>query len=122
MFVKQCEWISKDALEAMLIIGDAETQCVAFCHPCDMNVGDMLLEPVLAISIKNVSKMGAGSQPYVLRIDDGFVHEILAEVVSVEKSLVVAGEITIELDDVLPGGINVGDMISFSCGRLDVIS
>ncbi len=30
MFVKQCEWISKDALEAMLTIGDAETQCVAF--------------------------------------------------------------------------------------------
>ncbi|PBP35505.1 hypothetical protein [Pseudomonas syringae] len=122
MFVKQCEWISKDALEAMLTIGDAETQCVAFCHPCHMNVGDMLLEPVLAISIKNVAKMESGSQPYVLRIDDGLVHEILAEVVSVEKSLVVAGEITIELDDVLPGDINVGDMISFSCGRLDVIS
>ncbi|KPW05796.1 Uncharacterized protein ALO42_05063 [Pseudomonas syringae pv. atrofaciens] len=82
----------------------------------------MLLEPVLAISIKNVAKMAACSQPYVLRIDDGFVYEILAEVASVEKSLVVAGEITIELDDVLPGDINVGDMISFSCGRLDVIS
>lgn len=122
MFVKQCEWISKDALEAMLTIGDAETQCVAFCHPYHMNVGDMLLEPVLAISIKNVAKMAAGSQPYVLRIDDGFVHEILAEVASVEKSLVIVGQLTIELDDVLPGDIDLGDMISFSCERLDVIS
>jgi len=122
MFVRQCEWIAKDALEAMLVIGDPEIQCVAFSHPCYMNVGDTLLEPLLAISIKSIARMQSTAQPYIRRLKNGFAHEILAEVTGLEKSLVIAGSITIELDDVLPGDTKIGDMISFYCERLDVIS
>ncbi|KPW41033.1 hypothetical protein ALP45_101869 [Pseudomonas coronafaciens pv. atropurpurea] len=82
----------------------------------------MLLEPLLAVSIKNIAKMKSDSQPYIRCLRDGLAHEFLAEVTNLEKSLVVAGTFIIELDDALPRDISLGDMISFSCGRLDVIS
>ncbi|EPM84817.1 hypothetical protein A249_27885 [Pseudomonas syringae pv. actinidiae ICMP 18804] len=122
MIVKQCEWISKYAKEAMLTISDGKMQCSAFSHPCYRSVGDVLLEPLLAVSIKNIAKMKSDSQPYILCLRDGLAHEFLAEVTNLKKSLVVAGTFIIELDDALPRDIRLGDMISFSCGRLDVIS
>ncbi|WP_239987911.1 hypothetical protein [Pseudomonas syringae] len=122
MIVKQCEWISKDAKEAMLIISDGKMQCAAFSHPCYRSAGDVLLEPLLAVSIKNIAKMRSDSQPYIRCLRDSLAHEFLAEVTNLEKSLVVAGTFIVELDDPLPGDISLGDMISFSCGRIDVIS
>lgn len=122
MIVKQCEWISKDAKETMLTISDGKMQCSAFSHPCYRSVGDVLLEPLLAVSIKNIAKMKSGSQPYMRCLEDGLAHEFLAKVINLEKSLVVVGTFIIELDDPLPGDISLGDMISFSCGRIDVIS
>lgn len=116
MIVKQCEWISKDAKEAMLTIGDDKMQCAAFSHPCYRSVGDVLLEPLLAVSIKNIAKMKSGSQPYMRCLRDGLAHEFLAEVTNLEKSLVVAGKFIIELDDALPGDISLGDMISLAVG------
>lgn len=121
MIVKWCEWISKDAQEALLTISGDNVECVAFSHPCNIQVGDSLHEPLLAISIKGVVKEYSGAQ-FMRRLDDGFSHEILAKVVDLKQRLVVAGSIAIELDDVLSKDIDVGDCIRFFCGRLDVIS
>lgn len=122
MIVKRREWISKDAQEAMLVIGDESFECVAFSHPCSMQVGDHLNEPLLAISIRRVIKEKLNTQPMMQRLGESFAHEILAEVVDVKSRLVVVGSVVVELDGVLPGDIGVGDFIRFSCGRLDVIS
>ncbi|QJI32247.1 hypothetical protein HKK55_27310 [Pseudomonas sp. ADAK18] len=122
MIVKRCEWISKDAQEAMLTIGDENFECVAFSHPCSMQVGDRLREPLLAISIRGATKAELNAQPVMQRLGESFAHEFLAEVIDLKERLVVVGSVVVELDDVLPGEISVGDLIRFSCGRLDVIS
>ncbi|QLG92880.1 hypothetical protein HZF02_13270 [Pseudomonas yamanorum] len=122
MIVKRCEWISTDAQEAELTIGDDDVECMAFSHPCYMRVGDCLREPLFAISIRDVTRAELSSQLFIRRQNNGFVHEIMAEVVDIKRRLVVVDPISIELDDVLPGDIRVGDVIQFSCGRLDVIS
>jgi hypothetical protein len=122
MIVKRCEWISKGAQEAILTIGDDDLECVAFSHPCNIQVGDHLREPLLAISIRGVTKEQLKAQLVMRRLGNSFAHEILAEVVDLKKRLVAVGPIVIEMDDVLPGDISVGDLIQFSCGRLDVIS
>lgn len=122
MIVKRCEWISKDAQEAMLTIGDENFECVAFSHPCSIQVGDRLREPLLAISIRGVTKAELNARPVMQRLGGSFAHEFLAEVIDLKERLVVVGSVVVELDDVLPGEISVGDLIRFSCGRLDVIS
>ncbi|WP_236249339.1 hypothetical protein [Pseudomonas cichorii] len=85
-------------------------------------MGDHLLEPLLAISIGNVTLESSSSEFFIRRIGNGFGHEVLGRVVNLERRLVRVGPIIVELDDVLPGGISFGDMVGFSCGRLDVIS
>lgn len=122
MIVKRCEWISRDAQEAMLTIGDENFECIAFSHPCSMQVGRRLREPLLAISIRGVTKEALNTQPVMQRLGESFAHEFVAEVVNLKERLVLVGSVVIELDDVLPGDISVGDFIRFSCGRLDVIS
>ncbi|MGX4728571.1 hypothetical protein [Pseudomonas corrugata] len=106
MIVKWREWISKGAQEAILTIGDGGLECVAFSHPCKLQEGECLREPLLAISIKGIAKEQLKTRLVMRHIGNSFAHEVLAEVVDVKRRLVVVGSIFIELDDVLPGDIS----------------
>lgn len=122
MKVKRCEWLSRNAEEALLYIGDDEYECVAFSHPCKLDTGDCLAEPLLAISIEGVGKQIKPIKLAITRQGDSLSHEIVGVVTSLALRTVSVGSIVIELDDPLPGDIEEMDVIQFTCGRLDAMA
>lgn len=121
MIIKRREWISEGSQEAILFIGDDCFECAAFSQPCNLTAGDRLTEPLLALSVKGVIKEW-GAVQISCRQEEGFAHEVVARVINAQARIVSVGPIEIELDVQLPGDIRLGDIIQFSCGRLDVIT
>ncbi len=122
MIIKRCEWLSKSAQEAVLFVGNENYECAVFLQPCSAKVDDSLVEPLLAINVKGIAKIDGNFQVAIDRQGASFAHDVVAEVIDSKARLVSVDSIIIELDDPLPGDINSGDVIQFSCGRLDVIA
>lgn len=122
MIIKKREWLSESAQEAILYVGDDCFECAAFSQPCNLNAGDSLVEPLLAISIRGVVKAQEYVQLAIHRQGESFVHNIVAMVTNPKARIVAVGPIEIELDGPLPGDISLEDVIQFSCGRLDAIT
>ena len=74
------------------------------------------------MNVKGVIKEDNDSQINISRQGESFAHDVVAKVIDSKTRIVSVGPITIELDDQLPGDIDAGDVIQFSCGRLDVIA
>jgi len=121
MIITKREWLSESAQEAILYIGKESTACAAFSHPCTFDEGESLSEPLLAISVEGVVRVDEKHVSKIKRQGDTFAHTIIAKVIDKGKALVSSGSVIIELEEGLPGDINNGDIVEFSCGRLDVI-
>lgn len=121
MLVKKCEWISKDAEEAMLYVGSKPFQCLAFCHPCHLKAGDNLEYPLLAVDVTGVIKQEKSSKLKIQKKDNDFSYQIVGVMVDASSRLVCVDEIHIELDESIPGDISDEDIIEFQCSRLDVM-
>ena len=46
--------------------------------------------------------------------------KVIARVLDTSEQVVTVGKITMTIDDYLPGGIIVGDLIEFECARIDL--
>jgi hypothetical protein len=119
MIVKKLTWLSESALEAILIISDGEYEAVAFSCPCSLKEGDILTEPLFAMSVDNL--MYSYETRYAINLikPEGLHQQCVALVVDLQKQLVKIGEIYIELDCLIP--TEVDNYVEFYCGRLDVI-
>ena len=120
MIVNQVEWISKEAQEALLFVSDGEYECAAFSHPCHFDKDYILSEPLLAFNAKEIM-LSQDTKVSITRKGDSFVHNVVGMLSELNPVIISVGNIRIELDDVLPGGIEQNDIVQFSCGRLDVI-
>ena len=49
MIVNSIEWLSKEAKEAIVGVCDGAHKCTAFSHPCTINEGELLIEPLFAL-------------------------------------------------------------------------
>lgn len=121
MIVKRREWLSEVAKEAILIVGDSGFECASFSHPCEIEVGATIDDPLFAINIKSLFLEPSDASLQISRVGDSLEHKVVARVVDVESSTVSVGSLIIELDEALPGDVSANDIVSFSCGRLDVI-
>jgi len=120
MIVNQIEWVSKEAQEALLFVGDGEYECVAFSHPCHFDKGYALIEPVLAFSAQGIM-LSQETKVSITRKGEFFAHEVVGILSGFNPTIISVGNIRIELEDALPGGIKQNDIVQFYCGRLDVI-
>ncbi|AFZ23901.1 hypothetical protein Cylst_1623 [Cylindrospermum stagnale PCC 7417] len=120
VLVKTIEILSEDAEEALLHITDGVYECAAFCQPCNKSPGDIIEEPFLAFNTGYTVLNTTQETPYIKRKNNSLGYEILAKVTNIENNLLQVGDILIELDVNLPGGIKVNYCIEFSCGRLDI--
>ncbi|HDN26450.1 MAG TPA: hypothetical protein ENG03_05035 [Thioploca sp.] len=121
MKVFQIEWISKDSEEALVFIGDDEYECTAFCHPCCLQVGNHLKNPLLAYDTKMIVQE-TDKRLSIKRQSNSLAHELIAKVTDVNSSLIKIGSIFIELDIPLPSDIRENEIVSLTCSRLDVIA
>jgi hypothetical protein len=54
MYVKCIDWIDKDAKEALVSVTDGTYECLAFCHPCRIEIGNSLFLPLCALDARSV--------------------------------------------------------------------
>lgn len=120
MIINKIEWISKEALEALLFISDGEYECAAFSHPCCFDKGYALVDPIMAFNAKEIM-LSKETKVSIRRKGESFAHEIVGILSGLNPTVISIGGIKIELEDALPGGIKKNDIIQFSCGRLDMI-
>lgn len=121
MIVKKIEWLSKVSKEAILFVGEKPKQCRVFCHPCTLNSGDIIQFPLFAISVQDLFRVDKSESLSIKKGNDKLSHIVVAQVDDIKSSIVSVNEIKIELDEALPGDININDKIQFYCNRLDII-
>ena len=112
------EWLSKSAEEALLCITDGIHECLVYEQPSyNIDVGTLVYTPLLAMNVlgvvvENTSNVGFS------KMSGYFDYEIIAEVVDTANEIVKVGEIFIDIKPSLPGDIESGNIVSFTCTRL----
>jgi len=115
--IKNIEWISKEALEAEVIVTDGETEIRCFAQPLNYTEGYVLKNPIYCLNVSDLMK--AEKPKYTIeKLDEYFSYRFTGKLVHKEKVLV--GKFILELDNEIPGDINDGDFITFLCQRLDI--
>tara|TARA_R110000868_G_scaffold368973_1_gene632213 strand:- start:966 stop:1331 length:366 start_codon:yes stop_codon:yes gene_type:complete len=120
MIVKKLTWLSEVAREAELIISDGKYECVAFSQPCDVREGDDLKEPLHAFMVNNLMISRESSCSIMPLQPNKLAQQCIAEVVDAENGLVKVGNIEIALEGKAPPRALPGDLVEFSCARLDL--
>jgi hypothetical protein len=120
MIVKTIKWLSEEAKEAIVEVHDGTHKCTAFSHPCTANEGELLIEPLFAFNAVNLMKVEDVKES-IEQVKDELQHKVTGILKSVRSSVVWVGGIRIELEDELPGDLQDGDLIQFTCGRLDLM-
>lgn len=120
MKIKEIVNYNKNSQEADLIVSDGKFECLVFCHPSNYSKNDIITTPLYA----NLN------QDFMLSrsIDVGFEklhtfyfgYKIVAEVVDNKDGIVCVGNILIDVGMQIPGWAKKGDIVEFSCSRLDL--
>ena len=120
MMVKQLTWLSLAAKEAELLVSDGKYECIAFSQPCDVKEGIDLKEPLHAFMVYNLMISREKNCSISLIRPQGLAQYCVAEVTNAENGLVKIGNIEISLEEKAPPGAIPGDLVEFTCARLDV--
>ena len=112
-----------DSDSASLLISDGTHECVAFHHPCTLDLASSLTAPLAALDAENVVRADTDVAS-IRRIDSSaFAHRIIGVVQSAinGSALVSVGDILID-DIQLPGDVAVGEFVEFTVNRLDAFA
>lgn len=120
--IKKISWLSREALEAEVIISDGNFDIVCFAHPLIMELGDQLTEPLYSLNPSNIIKIyNPNMLSLVEKLSRPFSYFVQGKLKDRESGIVQLGEIEIEIDcNFLPADITNGDSISFSTDRFDL--
>ncbi|WP_223512842.1 hypothetical protein [Pseudomonas sp. GL-B-19] len=120
MIIESIKWISSEAEEAEVEISDGHFKCVVFSQPCSAKVGQQLTEPLHVFSIKNAMI----SDKFLLGIwstnNEKLERKVVAKIVDIKNQIIAVGDICMIIDDLLPGGLENGNVIEFKCARVDL--
>lgn len=121
MRIREIRWIDKDSNEASVVVSDGFFECLAFCHPCHLTVGDKILEPLQSLGESGIylvkhKNIGLKQQSG----NDSWNHELVGLVLNKDRNLVQVGRLEIILNS-LPGDVINGDFVECYPIRLDII-
>ncbi|MBD2465959.1 hypothetical protein H6G89_33785 [Oscillatoria sp. FACHB-1407] len=117
--IREIEYISEDAEEALVKVTDGTYECIAFCHPCNKVLDSIVEQPLLAFGSKGVEIVDSDSFG-INRIGSTLRHEICGQIVDPVLGILRVGSILVELDTSIPGGIVVGSTVRLFCERIDL--
>jgi len=111
---------SNDSREALLLITDGSYLCEVFSHPYNLNSSRVISAPINTLLARDIMKNDSDTLSIIALRDQGLSQRIVARVTSRHEPIVMVGEIRIRVDSSLPGDIQVGDKVEFTCARLDL--
>lgn len=120
VLVQSIMLISQEAEEALLVITDGVHTLTAFSQPCSKSPEDTVEEVLYAFDTKKIMLKEGKDKPYIKQKNGDLQHEILGIMLDVENKILQVGDILIEIDTDLPGGLQIGDHVEFTCERLDL--
>jgi hypothetical protein len=83
-------------------------------------VGEVLSEPLHIFEVEGLM-LTERQLPGLEKISpDGLAQRGVARVIDAEQKVLGIGGLRFVVDDFLPGGIEVGDMVEFKCDRIDL--
>jgi len=116
MKIVSIEWLSREGKEAVVHIDSHFGLFYAFCHPCCFDVSDAVYGKIYCMSASNMS-ISQGSSGISMNSDGSCV---VVGVINEEGDVVVGGSVRVEVDINVSDSFSVGDLVQFSCGRLDL--
>ncbi len=120
MIVSGIKWMSVEGREAAVAITDGSFTCETFCHPCWVNVGDRVYEPLHILSMK-YAFLSRDSEVGIWNIKNpGMSKKVIAQLEDVEQQILLVGQIVLVADDALPLCVLRGVFIEFDCVRFDM--
>ena len=120
MKVSTVSWISRDGNEAEVCVTDGVHQILCFAHPFSGQAGDVLYDPLFIVDPNDIVKENPGREEVIQEINV-FSCKLFGQLQNKNSGLLRIGNIFFELDEnLIPGDIYSGDVISFSCNRVDV--
>lgn len=119
MFIKDVQYLSEPAEEALLTISDGLNECIAFCQPCNKSVGECIKDPLCILDVYQI-QITEAKKEYLKPIGQHFGYEVCATIRNIENKILKVGSILLEIDSDLPGDIAQGDKVDFICERIDI--
>lgn len=120
MKIKDIKFISVAAKEAELIVSDGINECLVFSQPCALKIGEEFFEPIKVLDVENLIKAINKKESIRKSNESYFAHHCIAKIVDKEARIVAIGNIKMELECIIPGWANEGDLLEFTCSRLDI--
>jgi len=118
--ISKVTWISKEALEAEVIITDGKFELLCFSQPFNHVLDGMLSEPLHCYNAKNIVKAD-GDDFKALKLTEYFAYNITGKLISRQEGILILGDIQISVDkDMIPRDIQDGIFIAFYCQRIDL--
>lgn len=121
--IKVCEitWLSKEALEAEVIVTDGKYELKCFSQPMNYGVDHQIENPIYCYNAKNILKSNENNFS-INKLSEYFAYNITAQLFNKKNGLIKLGNIMLEIDKhILPGDVKENDYISLYCQRLDLI-
>ena len=120
--VTMVKWLSKEAHEAEVWLGDGEHEIRVFCHPCRLHEGDHVIGPLRIFESRELIRSDYHTDAFIRSAEGPYAYKVFARVNDAEKNLLTVGNMKLRLDLPLPGDIRDGDTVEFVCDRIDVLS
>ena len=106
--------------DALVTVAAGAVRVVAFAFPFVGKIGDVIDQPLILFDARNVmiSRLDgpgiwAGSLGPLSRF-------VVATLVNLHDQVFAVGDMLLQLDGYMPGGIEVGDLVEMECARIDL--
>ena len=120
MKVAHINWISKDALEAEVVISDGQFQLLCFAQPFSGAINDIIESFPMAFDVIDIIKIDH-DEFLINKLDGTFDQQISGKLIDKNAGLVKIGDIIVCIDSKqIPGDIVENDFIAFVCSRFDI--
>lgn len=120
MKIKKIDWLSREALEAEVVVTDGESEIICFAHPLNYKVDSDLEEPIYCFDVVDLVK--SDEEVHMIeKLDGHFEYRFTGQLIDKQLETVEVGQFLLELDANWPGDIKNGDFVSFVSKRLDIM-
>ena len=124
MRVAEIKWFDTGGDEAEVkVVSEVNEslECWAFCHPCTLDLGTQLVEPLFSLDAKvrtssnqESSIVKNGKQPWS--------YVVVGQLIDAVNGLVAIADIRLEVgQEAVPGDVSTGDWVECVCSRVDAL-